>query len=177
MRISNDQRVLLKRALAQLASLLEGVSPQTLTSPTPCSRWSVGDLVDHLVDAPLKFARVVRGEAVNWSEPARRVEGDWAEVFRAGAGELLAAWRSPARSSPLDPDWQFAELSVHTYDLATALDHSTDALDPAIAERGLAYLQANLTPEMRREAFDPEQPAPANADAYQRIAAFAGRRV
>ncbi len=46
-----------------------------------------------------------------------------------------------------------------------------------MAERGLAFMQANLTPEMRGPAFGPEQPAPPDADAYTRIAAFAGRAV
>jgi hypothetical protein len=34
-----------------------------------------------------------------------------------------------------------------------------------------------MTGDMRGDAFAPEQPAPAGADAYQRIAAFAGRSV
>jgi hypothetical protein len=38
-------------------------------------------------------------------------------------------------------------------------------------------MRSNLTADGRGPAFGPEQPAPAGADAYQRIAAFAGRRV
>jgi hypothetical protein len=34
-----------------------------------------------------------------------------------------------------------------------------------------------MTEEMRGEAFGPEQPAPTDADAYERIAAFPGRSV
>ena len=44
-----------------------------------------------------------------------------------------------------------------------------------MAERGLAFMSQGLTSENRGPVFDPEQPAPADADAYARIAAFAGR--
>jgi hypothetical protein len=46
-----------------------------------------------------------------------------------------------------------------------------------VAERGLAFMRANLTPDNRGAAFGPEQTAPDDADAYQQIAAFAGRQV
>ena len=46
-----------------------------------------------------------------------------------------------------------------------------------MAERGLAFMQAGLTADNRAPVFGPEQPAPPDADAYTRIAAFAGRAV
>jgi hypothetical protein len=64
---------------------------------------------------------------------------------------------------------------VHTWDLAAALGRSTGELDPKVAARGLAFMHANLSQDNRSPAFAPEQPAPPGADAYQRIAAFAGR--
>ncbi len=70
-----------------------------------------------------------------------------------------------------------AELAVHAYDLATALSMATADLDPEIAETGFAFMSSSMTDDMRGNAFGPEQPAPADADAYQRIAAFAGRSV
>jgi hypothetical protein len=53
----------------------------------------------------------------------------------------------------------------------------TSGLDPEVAERGLAFMQASLTPDNRGPVFGPERPAPGAADAYGRIAAFAGRTV
>ncbi len=85
--------------------------------------------------------------------------------------------RQAGQDSPADgaADWQCAELAVHTWDLATALGRPTDGLDPEPAERGLAFMRASLTEDRRGPAFGPEQPAPDGADAYRRIAAFAGR--
>jgi hypothetical protein len=38
-------------------------------------------------------------------------------------------------------------------------------------------MTASMTDDMRGAAFAPAQPAPDDADAYERIAAFAGRSV
>jgi hypothetical protein len=66
---------------------------------------------------------------------------------------------------------------VHTWDLSTALGRPTGHLDPGVAERGLAFMRQGLTADNRGPVFAPEQPAPPDADAYARIAAFAGREV
>ena len=66
---------------------------------------------------------------------------------------------------------------MHAWDLASALGVATDGLDADIAERGLAFMQDNLTPERRGPAFGPAQSAPEGANAHDRIAAFAGRSV
>ena len=77
----------------------------------------------------------------------------------------------------MDPNWMTAEFAVHTWDLAHALGRSTGDLDPEVAEQGLGFMRANLRAEIRGEAFGPEQPAPETGDAYDAIAAFAGRTV
>jgi uncharacterized protein (TIGR03086 family) len=175
----NDvQLEVLSRGLDQAAGMLADVPEERLGEPTPCPDWTVADLVDHLVLGPAKFAQSVRGEQVDWSAPTPHVGADRADLFRAAADELLAAWREQGTDgAPIGPDWQSAEVAVHTYDLATALGRGTGDLDPQPAERGLAFMQANLKPEMRGDAFGAEQPAPEGADAYERIAAFAGRTV
>jgi hypothetical protein len=95
----------------------------------------------------------------------------------AGADELLAHWRSVGdEAQPAQIDWQTAEFAVHTWDLAQATGW-TEPLDPVVAERGLAFMTNALTPDNRGQAFGPEQAAPADAGAYERIAAFAGRPI
>jgi uncharacterized protein (TIGR03086 family) len=145
---------------------------------TPCEEWSVQDLVDHIVAAPEKFARMVRGEPIDWSAPTPSAGDDPAARFRSHAEELLRAWRGhDAGSGPVALDWLCAEFAVHTWDLATATGRTTGGLDPEVAEHGLAFMRANLTEDNRSPAFGSERPAPDGADAYQRIAAFSGRSV
>jgi uncharacterized protein (TIGR03086 family) len=175
--VSADEAAVLRRALGQLADLLDGAPGRDSLAPTPCAQWTLSDLVDHVVAAPARFARMARGEEVDWSATPPATD-DPAATFRAAAEELLAVVREPAGGGGGIPlDWQCAELAVHTYDLATSLGRSTADLDPEVAERGLAFMRAGLTEDNRSPAFGPERPAPEGADAYRRIAAFAGRSV
>ena len=161
-----------------LADLLDDVPRDALGDRTPCEAWSVQDLIDHIVAAPAKFAQMVRGESVDWSAPTPAAGADPAGAFRSSAVDLLRAWREVTGPAPAPGvDWQCAEFAVHTWDLATALGRSSGDLDPKVAESGLSFMQANMPDDKRAPAFGPEQPAPEDADAYQRIAAFAGRTV
>lgn len=164
----------LHTGLDQVEALLEAVGPDDGHRPTPCPDWSVRDLVDHLVLAPQRFARMTRGEDVDWSAPTPHHD-DPLTAYRRHADELRAALADNPDAPP-GPDWQCAEIAVHSWDLASALDRSTADLDPEVAERGLAFMRASLTDENRAPAFQAEQPAPDGADAYARAAAFAGRR-
>jgi uncharacterized protein (TIGR03083 family) len=166
----------LSRALDQLGDLLLHVSGDELDRPTPCSEWTLGDLADHVVASPARFAMMQRGEQPDWSAGPEHLHVGWAAAFRSSADDLMHLWHSGAGADSQDPDWQTAEFAVHTWDLAHALGRSTRELDPEVAERGLAFMQANLKDEMRGDVFGPEQPAPADGDAYDVIAAFAGRR-
>jgi uncharacterized protein (TIGR03086 family) len=173
----DDDPAVLRRGLDQLAGLLDDVPDGAQGDPTPCPQWSVQDLVDHIVAAPSRFARMARGEAVDWSAtpPAGRDAG---ARFRAHADDLLGVVADDAApGGPVSLDWQCAELAVHTWDLSTALGRTTGDLDAEVAERGLAFMRGSLTDDNRSPAFGPEQRAPEGADAYQRIAAFAGRSV
>ncbi|HEY2878146.1 maleylpyruvate isomerase family mycothiol-dependent enzyme [Nocardioides sp.] len=174
----DDELAVLARGLDQATALLGSVSDDDLGTATPCDDWTTAELVDHLVAAPAKFAQMVRGEDVDWGAPTPHVGAERADVFSSAADDLLGAWRDVADGeAPMGPDWQTAEIAVHSYDLAAALARPTSDLDAEVADRGLAFMRANLTPENRGPVFEPEQQPPEDADAYQRIAAFAGRTV
>ncbi|WGW12510.1 TIGR03086 family metal-binding protein [Saxibacter everestensis] len=176
--MTNNDGAVLRRAVDQLAELLDDVPPDAVGDPTPCAEWTVQDLVDHVVAAPAKFAGMARGESIDWSAPTPPAGSDPAAAFRSNADDLVRAWQDgDGSASGLDVSWMCAEFAVHTWDLATALRHATGDLDPEVADRGFAFVSANLTADKRGAAFDPEQPAPEGADPYQRTAAFAGRVV
>jgi len=129
---------------------------------------------DHLVNDPAQFAVMASGEQVDWSAPTPRHD-DPAAVFRAHADQLLAALETNPGNAP--EGLMAAELAAHGWDLASALGHDTAELDQEVAEVGLAFMSATITDEQRGGAFDTEKPAPEGANAYERLAAFAGRDV
>lgn len=172
---SRDDLSTLDRGLTQLGSLVESVQPADLDRPTPCSDWTVRELLGHVVQGPANFATSVRGGKPDWSAGSELPE-DWADTFRTHADDLRAAWDE-------NPDaqggagFQTAELAVHAWDLATALGKDSGELDAGVAEAGYATMSQALTPEARGQAFRPEQDAPEDAGPYERLAAFAGRSV
>jgi uncharacterized protein (TIGR03086 family) len=164
---------IITRGLDQLGDLLGAVTPEDGGRATPCSEWTVADLSDHIVNSVAGMATMAKGGEPDWTasthhdDPASALDREGralVEALDAGEGgfhEGMAA----------------AELAVHAYDLATALGTGTADLDPEVAETGHAFMTASMTDDMRGSAFGPEQPAPPDADAYGRIAAFAGRSV
>jgi uncharacterized protein (TIGR03086 family) len=163
---------LLSRALDQAEGVLAAVRSDQRALPTPCGGWDVAQLAAHLAGAPARFVEMATGGSPDWSSAAG--SGSAAE-FRAGADSLLEFWQGLSDDTDAPPvDWQLAELAVHTWDLARATGQ-TPQLDDEVAERGLAFMAAGLTAENRGAAFGPEVAVPADAPAYDRLAAMAGR--
>ncbi len=158
--------------LDQAVDLVQSISADQLDLPTPCSEWTVSDLTDHLVNSTVQMAVMARGGQPDWGSLADHHD-DPAPVLRQAADEIVAAVDSGESQAP--EGMLAAELAVHTWDLATAVGRNTNELDPALAETGHAFMSESLTDERRGDAFRPEQPAPEGANAYERIAAFAGR--
>ncbi len=170
-----DATEVISRGLNQLVPLLRAVRPDDLGRSTPCSDWTVSDLIDHVVQTPGKFAAMVRGDDVDWAAPTPHAE-DPVVAYQENVQALRVALAERPNSGP-PADWQCAEIAVHTWDLATALGRSIETFDAEVAERGRAFMLASLNDDNREPAFGPELPAPEGADAYTRIAAFAGRQV
>ena len=164
---------IITRGLDQLGALLGTVTPDDLERATPCSEWTIADLSDHIVNSVAGMATMARGGQPDWA--ASPHHDDPASALDREGGALVEAL--DAGNGAFPEGMAAAELAVHAYDLATALGKTTANLDPEIAEVGHAFMSTSMTDDKRGDAFGPEQPAPANADAYERIAAFAGRSV
>lgn len=167
--------VVLSRALDQAADVLDAIHPDQLGLPTPCSQWTVEQLAAHVVQDPRNLLAMARGEEVDWSATPPPIQVGHAEDFREAADDLIHHWHQLGdEADPTTVDWQTAELAVHTWDLCRATGQQRE-LDEEVAERGLAFMQGTMKPEMRGDAFAPEVPAPDGAGPYERLAAFAGR--
>jgi uncharacterized protein (TIGR03086 family) len=174
---ATESVVVLSRALDQAGDVLAAVRADQLARPTPCADWDVAQLVGHLVDAPVRFLQMARGESPDWSAGPRRVSAGWVADFRSNADDLLHHWHEAGAAADAGQvDWEIAEIAVHTWDVARATGQSP-YLDPEVAERGLAFMSAMLTPENRGNVFAPAVPVADDAPVYDRLAAVAGRAV
>jgi len=160
--------------LDQIAKLLDSLSADQLELPTPCDDWTVAELAAHVVGTAEQFTVMARGGQPDWAAPAPQTDQP-GQALRQHAAELISAVDGGDGSFP--SAMAAGEFAVHAWDLATALGHDTGEFDPSVAEAGYGFMTASLTDEMRGQAFAAEQPAPPNANAYERLAAFAGRSI
>src|SRR3712207_2793268 len=166
--------VVLSRALDQAGDALGSIHADDWDRPTPCGAWSVRQLAAHLAAAPEHFLQQAHVEEVAWHAPPDVPEGQWAGHVRSHADDLLHHWHDQPDDQVAQADWQSAELGVHAWDLVRALGRPLP-LDDEVAERGLSFMQQGLTADNRGGAFAPEVEVGADASAYDRLAAFAGR--
>ena len=164
----------LTRALDQTEAVLSAIPTDRLADATPCTEWDVADLVAHVVVDPRNFVTMSSGAQPDWSVMPP-LPADWTAEFRSAADDLMRMWREAGESaSPQSMDWQTAEFAIHTWDLVRAIGLPTD-LDPEVAQRGLDFMSAALTPDNRGDAFRPSVPIEEGAPVYDRLVAFAGR--
>ena len=177
----------LARASAFTGGLIDRIAPGQWTAPTPCTEWSVRDLVNHLVGMNLVFAAMLEGGLM----PERgidRLGADPADAFRRSAAALQAAAALPgalerSQATPVGVatgaerlQWRVVDLLVHGWDLSQANGVTADP--PAgLAEEALALVQARLPGQPRAGRFADPQPVRDDAPVLDRLAAFTGRPV
>ncbi|MGE5827046.1 MAG: TIGR03086 family metal-binding protein [Micromonosporaceae bacterium] len=168
--------------------LVAAVSPDQLDDRTPCSSWSVRELANHLVETLNRYgALAARGVTPG----EQRVYDDPVTAFPAVAATTRAAFAAPGyldtvAPTPIGPQpgrsvvqHVVSELTVHGWDLAGATGQAVD-IPTDIVEAVLRAWQALFADWDRAQMsgnFAPEQPAPANGTALDRLAAYLGRSV
>lgn len=173
----------LQRALELTGELVASVRDDQWDAPTPCSEWTVRDLVNHLSAGGRRFAAALGGP-----EPDRS-DGDPAASYRAAADALVAAFRQPGALDQLVTlpmgtmpgsvalQRRLVEALTHGWDLARAtgrpFDPPDDLVAPALefSHRRVSDAQASGLP------FDPPRPAPPDAPPIDQLAALLGRPV
>ncbi|MET9609864.1 TIGR03086 family metal-binding protein [Streptomyces sp. NPDC006512] len=188
---SFDPRTDLAAAVELAGRTLAAVRPDRYDAPTPCEEFDVRRLLSHLVAVVRRISVIGRGEDP-FSVPSfadEIADGAWAAAWVPGAREVAEVWADPGvlgRQLRLPmgvlPGAAAAavythELTVHTWDLATATGQDPD-WDPALIERVIGVVRRALPAEARGGpipfaevvAVDPGAPA------IDRLVAWAGRR-
>jgi uncharacterized protein (TIGR03086 family) len=178
-----DPVQLFQRATARAAALMGAVTPEQRTAATPCSEWSVQQLMDHMTGSTDYLLAALAGE-----QPVARKRAT-AQDYRAGVAAVLEALARPGVldrrcMSPLGFEWSVAEATagtfmdnlVHTWDLAVATGQDR-TLDADLVEACVAMFLPDM-PEHGRAAgiVGPAVAAPVDASPQDRLLGAMGRR-
>lgn len=177
-----------RRAAAQADRLAGAVRADQLGDPTPCRDWDVRALVNHVVTGNLLFASYVTGQ-LEPDRSADHVLDDPAGAMRMSLAVLAEAFAmegmhdrtypTPFGEGPgtLLVDLRGKELTVHSWDLARATGQ-VGALDQSLFSDVLAgFHDVPTIPRGDGKPFGAEKPAPPDASAADRLAAFLGRDI
>jgi len=177
----------LARGLSAVGRLIDGVRPEQWQAPTPCTDWTVRDLVAHLVGMNLVFTALLNDQ----TPPQRGVDrlgDDPAGAYRDSAAALRAAFAQSgvlARTytGPLGQatgaerlQIRLYDLLAHGWDLAQATGQPADLPDD-LADQALTFVQAQLAMQPRTGRFAAAQRVADTAPAVDRLAAFLGRQI
>ena len=163
---------------------LEGVGPEQWSLSTPCSEWTVRELVTHVIDTQRRVLGRLGG-SVNPADPDGDLQAQWAEATAelldavldpARAEAEVQSFGGPARFGGLVGGLACTDTLIHTWDLARATGQA-EALDAGAVEH-CAVALASLGDAMRRPGgFGPALECPDDADAQSKFLHFAGRAV
>jgi uncharacterized protein (TIGR03086 family) len=169
-------------------------SPDDLGRPTPCSAWTLGDLLAHMTAQHRGFAAAARGDGADrehWR--VRPLDEDPVEAYADAADDVLEAFADrdvlertfalpefgPGATFPGAQaiGFHFIDYVVHTWDVARSLDLPFELRDD-LADDGLRIASAVPGGDHRLQpgsAFRPALPAAENASPLDRILTALGR--
>jgi len=171
--------------------VLANVDDSLLTAPTPCSDYSVGDVLHHVGGLALAFTASARKDLgpLTGSPPvpdASQLDDDWRTRYPARLTELASAWGEPSawqgmtRIAGMDMPGEavgvvgLTEVVIHGWDLARATGQTYD-VDPAIAEAVLANVAQFAAQGPVDGLLGPAVPIGDDAPVLDRIIALSGR--
>jgi uncharacterized protein (TIGR03086 family) len=175
----------LARSVAAVGEVISKIQPEQWTAPTPCTSWTVRQVIVHLIGMNRVFTAMLADQPP--PRPERDVPDDELDqAYRESAAALQAAFSQPGvldrtYRSPLGAATGTQRLQIRLYDLLAHgwdIAHATGQpahLPQDAAEQALAFAQAQLTDDARPGRFAPEQMIPPQAPAPDRLAAFLGR--
>jgi len=175
--------------LPTVSSLVDRIQVMQMDDPTPCDKFTVHDILDHMMVLGGTFTYWFRGDDAPELKPPGVYGWVPAKEFREVMDDLLAAVTSPGAlertiESPMGAmsGETFARLValdglLHGWDLATATGQRFE-LPPAVIDAVASFAAEALTDDLRDgDTFkSPKQSGP-GAGPIERIAAFSGRTV
>lgn len=178
-----------------LGALITAVPDRDLGRPTPCTGYTVGDLLHHIAGVTVAFggaAVKARGESADmgpWGK-ASKLDPDWRTALPRRVQDLAEAWRKPeawtgmTRVGGADQPGEMTgiillgELVVHGWDLAQGTGQPFEA-DPGTVAPLYDLVRQAFGPDAdqaaRGQAFGPAVPVASDAPALDQTLGLLGR--
>ena len=187
-----DSVALLERVVDETTRLVDGTTNEQLGEQTPCTEWTVRDLINHLTGGGTMFAVSAEQGSVP-DEIAQQIMGDnlgddFKGAWRAASTRAVKAFERPGAldqnvalpfgemPAPIALNIAVFDVTTHACDLARATGQP--APSDELLETALGIGQQMIGPDLRQPGiFDAEQTAPEGATAADRLLAFAGRKL
>jgi uncharacterized protein (TIGR03086 family) len=162
---TTDPRPILDRAIATCGAVIAGVRPEQLTEPTPCTDMDVRALLAHLVGVLDRVAALGNGKNPFAVSDTPVADDRWPDAWREAGRRTADAWSDDAvLERPMALPWiegsgaevlasYFSELTVHTWDLATATGQQPD-WDDAVVAAAFDAARRILPAENRRALYE-----------------------
>ena len=168
---------LMTRVTERTAGLVRSVRQEQLGLLTPCEKFEVKDLINHLEWVAELFESLAR-------KGPRVEQGPYTGDFPERAERALAAWSrpeawegaSPAMGMPMTTlaHMYLVDMVVHGWDLARATGQEYEP-DPDAVSRGLSFTENMVEMGRRRGAFGPPVAVPDDAAPFARLLGIIGR--
>ncbi len=182
-------------AAREMTRLVNEVRDDQLGNPTPCTRYTLGDLLQHVQGLAEAFTMAGRKEQpAGGSTPppqgdASLLPEKWRTEITTWLGRLVETWSSPAAwegttwiagfEAPASAVGLTAanELVVHGWDVARASGQELLLDDAALAPclEFVAMMSGPGSEEARGDAFGPALPVASGASALDAVVAGNGR--
>lgn len=176
-------------ALAGFDRVVEQIRDEHWGSATPCSEWTVRDLLNHLVYEQLWVPDLLSGKSV--AEIGDRYAGDVLDDDPTGRWRTTSqvareAWLGPGvlerevflgrgPTPATQYCWEMIlDLAVHGWDLARGIG-APSPLDDELAETLLPLFAEQVSAFQGIGIFDPPVPVPDTAGAPEQLLALSGR--
>ena len=172
----------LERTFEHAQRVIAGVRPDQYDDKTPCTEWTVRDVLEHIIGVVHGIGAAAAGQ-----RPAPfALSSDPAAQFETAAAAALAAWRTPGvmdrmidgGPGPMPgrilASINLLDTATHAWDLATATGQPA-ALPDDVAAAALEASRATISPEMRPGRFGPEVAVGEGASLTDELVTFLGR--
>jgi uncharacterized protein (TIGR03086 family) len=183
---------LLQRVVDETTRVVDNVKDDQLGNATPCTEWTVRDVLNHITGGATMFAISAEqgkvpdeqiGQLLGGDNLGNDFKGAWGTAATKAMGAFEKVDLTKVVTLPFGEMPAGVALNIAIFDVAT---HAVDIADSTgqqitdtdLLETALDFGKQMIGPDFRVPGvFGAEQPCPDDAPVTKRLAAFAGRKV